>query len=77
MIPAASPLEALLTVHRDGLGSRRVRLQDGALVFSDPADRELCAGAWRVIPLAVNRQTHSVTITIPAVDPMDRRRDAA
>jgi hypothetical protein len=47
MTPAASPLEALLTVHRDGLGSKRVRLQDGPFVFSNPADRSSTPGSGR------------------------------
>jgi hypothetical protein len=52
MVPGASPLEALLVVHRDGLGPRRVRLVGGAFWFADTADRELCAGFWKRAALA-------------------------
>jgi hypothetical protein len=48
LVPGVDPLDALLTVHCDGLGPRAVRLVDGAFWFADPVDRELCAGAWRV-----------------------------
>jgi hypothetical protein len=37
----------------------------------------LCAGAWRVAPLAVNGPPRDVTITIPVQDPADGQRDAA
>jgi hypothetical protein len=44
-------------VHRDGLGSKRVRLQDGPFVFSNPADRELYARQWQVTARATNGST--------------------
>jgi hypothetical protein len=68
MVPGADPRDALLTVHCDGLGSRRVRLEGKRFVFAQPADRELCAGAWEVTPIANNGTARRVTITIPAVD---------
>jgi hypothetical protein len=77
MVPGADPLDALLVVHRDGLGSGRVRLVDGVFWFAHPADRELCAGAWRVTPLACNGSADSTIIGIPAVDPADGSRKAA
>jgi hypothetical protein len=75
--PGSDPLDALLVVHRDGLGSGRVRLVDGVFWFADLADRELCAGAWRVTPLACNESADSTIIAIPAVDPADGSRKAA
>jgi hypothetical protein len=41
---ADSPLEALHKLHAEALPGA-VRMVDGELVFSDPADQELCAGA--------------------------------
>ena len=77
MVPGSDPLDALLVVHRDGLGSGRVRLVDGVFWFADPGDRELCAGAWRVTPLACNGSADITIIGIPAVDPADGSRKAA
>jgi hypothetical protein len=62
--PAASALEALYEVHRDGLGGDRVRLIDGRLRFKIPEDRLLCSGLWRVTPL----DGEPVLFRIPAVD---------
>jgi hypothetical protein len=47
IVAAASPLEALLVVHRDGLGRDAVRLVNGTFGFGAPADRELCPGQYR------------------------------
>jgi len=60
-------------VHRDALGWRRSDRSHG---FANPADRELCAGAWRVTALGMNGESCTVTITIPLVDPADGARAA-
>jgi hypothetical protein len=64
-VPAASPLEALYRIHLDGLGRRAVRLIAGQILFTDPADREMCAGVWKVT-LAQNGEARSTTIEIEA-----------
>jgi hypothetical protein len=76
MVPGADPLETLLTLHRDGLGKNAVRLVEGRLVVADPADRELCAGAWKIVRAEMNGSACVVTITIPAFDPADGRKAA-
>jgi hypothetical protein len=78
MVPAASPLEALLVVHRDGLGSTRVRLEGDCFVFAAPGDRgssicepgldgpELTAKHWRM-SRAIN--SHPPEIQIAPLTP--------
>jgi hypothetical protein len=54
-----------------------VRLVHGAFWFADPVDRELCAGAWRVTPLAVNGEACEVVIEIPGTSQPAGARKAA
>jgi hypothetical protein len=67
-LTAASPLEALHRLHGEALGFDAVRLVDGHLVFTDPAEQELCAGAWRITEFQRNGTTSSV-VEIPAPVP--------
>jgi hypothetical protein len=60
---ADSPLEALYQLHGEALGPKAVAIVDGALVFSDPAEQELCAGSWLITELRAAGAT-STTIEI-------------
>jgi hypothetical protein len=73
-VGADSPLEARNRLHAQALGTRAVRLENDRLVFADPADRELCAGAWEVTAVPTIGPDSAVTIEIAAVDPVDGRR---
>jgi hypothetical protein len=67
-LTADSPLAALHRLHAEALGFDRVHLAGGRLAFADPADQELCAGAWRVTEFRRNGTASSV-IKIPSPVP--------
>jgi hypothetical protein len=59
-LTADSPRAALHRLDGEALGYDAVRFVDGHLVFADPADKELCAGAWRITELRRNGTASSV-----------------
>jgi hypothetical protein len=63
-LTAATPLAALHRLHADALGHDAVRLVGGRLVFANPADQLMCAGAWRIAEFQRNGIASSV-IEIP------------
>jgi hypothetical protein len=67
-LTADSALAALHRLHGEALGFDRVRLNGGQLVFLDPADQELCAGAWCITEFRRDGAASSV-VTIPAPVP--------
>jgi hypothetical protein len=63
---ADTPLEALHLLHAEALGKEAVQIVDGQLVFSDPADQEMCAGAWTVVEFRRNGTAASeIPIAMP------------
>ena len=72
LTPGNSPLDALCTVQRGGLGRPAVRLVDGRLVFRNPEHRQWAAGHWQVKAIASNAPPQDDTlIEIPVIDPAD------
>jgi hypothetical protein len=61
--------EARSCIHAEALGTKAVRLDGDRLAFADPADRELCAGAWEVTAVPTIGPDSAVTIEIAAVEP--------
>jgi hypothetical protein len=64
-LTADSPLAALHRIHAEALGYISVHVVAGHLVFADPADQELCAGACRITEFQRSGTTSSV-VEIPA-----------
>jgi hypothetical protein len=64
-LAADSPLRRCIGLHAEALGFDAVRLVDGHLVFADPADQAICAGAWRISEFRRNGTTSRV-VEIPA-----------
>jgi hypothetical protein len=76
-VGADSPLEALNRLHAEALGTKALRLEGDRLVFADPADRELYAGALGGDRRANHRSRHRRDDgEIAAVDPVDGRQAA-
>jgi len=65
LVPARSHLEALLIVHRDGLGHGAVGIVEGELAFTNPEDQALVAGRWEVAEVACNSDEVEFVIPFP------------
>lgn len=61
-VGADSPLEALNRLHAEALGTKALRLEGDRLVFADPADRELYAGALGVTAVPTTGPDIAVTM---------------
>jgi hypothetical protein len=76
LVPADSAIGALYRVQLDGLGPASVRLVNGRIVFTDPADRAWAAGVCRVVPRSQNSAAETIESMIPAVFEGDGKRAA-